>query len=289
MLAYPDGTRYPLFAGCLSPGAPDVNQTFGRGDDSNAGPINGTIIPWHLANTAITPSSSFGLHLGSAVASARVPGSLHWGGYDRNRVVGPVLTIDGDLSTPILLKDISLTTIRGASPFPSGAKSIPDLLSPNNATLAAAPGLPVLLDPCSPYLTLPPSVCANIASHLPVMFSPRLGLYLWDVASPSYLPLVSSAAALSFTLLGRDNTRPLTIHVLFSHLNLALTAPLSPTGAPVPYFPCFTGGASVLGRAFLQDAFLGAVWEKPGRVWVAQAPGSNIQPGRGARWGCGGE
>ena len=31
---------------------------------------------------------------------------------------------------------------------------------------------------CSPYLSLPSSVCANIASHFPVTFTPRLSLYV---------------------------------------------------------------------------------------------------------------
>lgn len=279
MLAYPDGTHSPIFTGCLSVGAPEPIQTFGQ---ETGPPLNSSIIPWALTRGGVTPSSSFGLHIGSAASGARIPGSLVFGGYDRNRVLGTVLSLSGDISKPALLKDIGITVIRGASPFSTPQSTLArGLLAANNETLSASPGLPITLDPCSPYITLPRSVCDNIASHLPVTYSSALGLYLWDTASPRYRLVVSSASALSFTFLGGSNTQNLTIHVPFRHLNLTLLPPLAP--APTPYFPCFTGGtgASVLGRAFFQDAFLGSNWETAS-VFLAQAPGPNIQPGTSA-------
>jgi hypothetical protein len=277
MFSYPDGTRYPIFTGCLSVGAPEPQQIFtGNGGRPS---INASMIPWVLKDSGSTASSSFGMHYGSAAPAAKVPGSLLFGGYDRNRVVGNVLTLDGDFWTAFTLKDVSISVIQGSSPFsPTSASTstttIPNLLAQGNSTIPLA-GLPVLLDPCSPYLTLPKSTCDAIASHLPVIYNGSLGLYLWNTTSPAHTPIVSSASALSFTFMGASNTDSLTIHLPFRHLNLTLSPPF--TTSPVPYFPCFTGGtgAYVLGRTFFQDAFVGANWERK-KIWLAQAPGPNI-------------
>ncbi|AEO58186.1 hypothetical protein MYCTH_2305377 [Thermothelomyces thermophilus ATCC 42464] len=277
MFVYPGGTWYPIFTGCLSVGAPERFQVF-TGDGASRPTLNASMIPWALKDQNMTTSSSFGLHYGSAASAAKMTGSLLYGGYDRNRVVGKMLSIDGDLFKPVTLQDISILVIQGSSPFNS-ATAISGLLAQGNSSISSA-GLPVILDPCSPYLTLPKSTCDSIAAHLPVSYNASLGLYLWNTSSPRYAPVVTSASTLSFTLMGASNTESLTIHVPFRHLSLNLTAPFTATFEPVPYLPCFTGGvgAYALGRAFFQDAFVGANWEKR-KVWLAQAPGPNIPAG----------
>lgn len=281
MLEYPSGSLYPIFTGCLSLGAPDPKQVFIGASDIPT--VNATILPWALAQDGSIPSSSFGLHYGSAAStSARVSGSLLYGGYDKNRVVGNVLSIDGRLSKPVLLQDIAIRVVKGASPFsqtssdPSGPK--PNLLRAGNSSIPTS-GLPVILDPCSPYLTLPKSTCDAIASHLPVSYNSSLGLYLWNTTSPRYTAIVSSASVLSFTFMGSSNTQTLSVSVPFAHLNLTLSPPFV-SSDPTPYFPCFTGGigAHVLGRAFFQDAFIGANWEAK-KIFLAQAPGPKIPAG----------
>ena len=260
--------------------------------------VNASMIPWVLESAGETPSSSFGLHYGSAGITAKMPGSLLFSGYDRNRVIGPVLTLDADLHNPATLQDISLHLIKGVSPFRSPSttntaapSTITGLLTQSNdtttTTTTITTPLPVILDPCSPYLTLPKATCSAIASHLPVTSNATLGLYLWDTTSPHYPLLVSSASTLAFTFLSsrRSNTQSLTIHVPFPHLNLTLAPPfVAGDDGPVPYFPCCTGGAPpaegayALGRAFFRGAFLGANWEA-GAAWLAQAPGPGIPAG----------
>ncbi|KAK3292880.1 aspartic peptidase domain-containing protein [Chaetomium fimeti] len=290
VFVYPDGTFYPIFTGCLSIGATDSQQVFTRGDGEPT--INASMIPWALESSGETPSSSFGLHYGSAGVTARMPGSLVFGGYDRNRVIGPILSLEADFGKPTTLQDISLHVIKGASPFPpsttgntgntAAPTTIPNLLrSQDSANDDATANLPITLDPCSPYLTLPKPTCDAIAAHLPVTHNASLGLYLWNTSSPRYHLLTSSASTLALTFMGASNTAsPVTIHIPFPHLNLTLTPPF--TDNPLPYFPCYTGGAPggeyVLGRAFFQDVFLGADWEG-GRSWLAQAPGPNIPAG----------
>ncbi|TQN70154.1 hypothetical protein CSHISOI_05312 [Colletotrichum shisoi] len=201
MLAYPSGKWYPGFAGCLGIGAPNtVNMSF----STPTYPVNASLVPGMLWFNNRIPSNSFSMHIGSV--ASRLEGSLWFGVYDRNRLVGDVLVANEDFNrNPVTLKDISIDVIQGASPR-----------------------------------------------------------------------IVSSASTLSFTFLTDSNTKTVTIRVPFTHLNLTLSDPL--VESPVPYFPCFTGGRGTynLGRAFLQDAFLGANWGQS-KWWLAQAPGPNIQ------------
>ncbi|KAI0858347.1 acid protease [Xylaria cubensis] len=265
---YPDNTWYPLSVGCLGIGAPGtVNQSF----TTNYGPsINASLIPGWLNAHRQLPSNSFSMHLGSA--NPPMPGSLYFGGYDQNRIVGDILTESDDYTKEISLKDISITVVDGSSPWDFNSKD--GLLAANNASISTG-GIKVSVDGCSPYLTLPKSTCDAITGHLPVKYNKDLGLYIWQVDDPKYTQIVSSASTLDFTFLAGSNTQNITISVPFRHLNLTLTEPLVDTDQQ--YFPCYTGPSShyTLGRAFLQDAFVGANWGTK-TWWLAQAPGPNI-------------
>ncbi|KFY83428.1 hypothetical protein V498_08085 [Pseudogymnoascus sp. VKM F-4517 (FW-2822)] len=274
---YPDGSPYPIEIGTLALGfTGTVNQSFG-GDNGLS--INSTLIPGYLNTESVsvnqrTPSNSFGLHIGSV--TPKVPGSLHFGGYDQRRIVGDITTQNGHPDT-IDLIDISLVVHAGASPW-SNSAPLTGLLRSGNATMG--PALPVKILPQAPYLNLPASSCSAIAALLPVIYSKKYGLYLWDTASPSYGRIVSSATSLSFTF-RRDtlNTANITIHVPFPLLNLTLSAPL--VTSPTPYFPCNaeSRGHYSLGRAFLQAAFFGVNWQATSQSavwWLAQAAGPGI-------------
>ncbi|KAG6001873.1 hypothetical protein E4U21_003750 [Claviceps maximensis] len=165
MMSYPDGQWYPLFAGCLSLGAPSMHQSYSQQDASL---INATIFPWYLYNQSSISSSSFGLHIGSALASSRLSGSLSFGGFDKNRVTGDVLRLNGGPSQPVTLTDVSINVIRGQSPFNFSSKA--GLLASGNSSMSEA-GIPVRIDGCSPYLTLPKSTCDSISTHLPVTYN----------------------------------------------------------------------------------------------------------------------
>lgn len=264
---YPEGW-YPLSVGCLGIGAPiTVNQSFTM---NNAPSINASLVPGWLHAKNQIPSNSFAMHIGSA--NPPMPGSLYFGGYDQNRIIGDILTESDDYTKPIPLKDISIRVVDGSSPWNFTSKD--GLLAANNASISSG-GVRVSVDGCSPYLTLPKSTCDAIAGHLPVKFNEDLGLYIWQEDEPKYAQIVSSASTLDFTFLGGSNTQRVTISVPFRHLNLTLTQPLVDTDQQ--YFPCYTGhsGGYALGRAFLQDAFVGANWDSK-TWWLAQAPGPNI-------------
>lgn len=269
--SYPNGKWYPLSVGCLGLGAPGaVNQTFTNGPDQPS--INASLVPGNLLARGRIDTNSYGMHIGSV--SPKIPGSLHFGGYDQNRVVGGVLTLptSDEYRREITLKDVAIRVVDGSSPW--SFKAAQDgLLGKGNSSIGSQ-GLQVLIDGCSPYLSLPRSTCDAIAQHLPVTHDAELGLYLWNTEDAKYSQIVSSASALEFTFLGSSNTDKVPISVPFRHLNLTLDQPL--VQSPRPYLPCFTGSDKfTLGRTFLQDAFMGADWSA--RTWfLAQAPGPNV-------------
>lgn len=262
----PNGTTYSAAVGNIALGAPATNMTFGS--------VNGSLLTGYLDEHDVVPSSSFGLHIGSA--NLRIPGSLWIGGYDQFRIVGPIssqsYSQDG---FPIDLLDISIGVAVGQSPF--NVSSVTGLLAHGNSSLV--PSLSLEVDPKEPYLYLPESTCQAIAAWLPVTYDPDLGLYLWNTEDPLYQQIIVSPAYLGFTFrLDNAAVQNITVKVPFSLLNLSLTEPLAHT--PTPYFPCSlpTMPDYRLGRSFLQAAFLGVNWmtNNQGLWFLAQAPGPNI-------------
>ncbi|KAI1378482.1 hypothetical protein F4677DRAFT_397011 [Hypoxylon crocopeplum] len=276
-IQYPNGNKYPLFAGCLSFGAAPgiVNQTFQVTAGQTAGAVNMSMLAGTLFDKNAIDSQTFGMHIGS-VAPQNVPGSLWFGGYDRNRAVNDMLAIS--IAEPYFsfsgapLTDISIDVVKGGSPFPWNSKG--GLLASGNSSMGTQ--LDLAIDPCLPYLNLPKSTCDAIASELPVTYNNGLGLYLWNETSPDYPRIVQSPSVLSFTFVDPDNnSRLVNISVPFIHLNLTLDEPL--VDKPTPYFPCnaASDGNYALGRAFLQDAFFGANL-KTSVYFMSQAPGPNV-------------
>lgn len=269
-IVYPDGSKYRPQLGFMSLGAPNVNQSFSRGNVIPA--INASLIPGFLREQKITPSPSFGLHIGSAALN--LPLSLWFGGYDAKRISGQVSTYSYANNPSNLfnlnLFDIGISVDNGGSPFSYPKKDA--LLASGNSTITNS--IPINMNPVAPYMYLPNSTCAAIAKELPVTYNAQFGLYFWNVEDPQYTKIVTSPTYLSFTF---DNN--FIIKVPFKLLNLTLDAPLVP--APTQYFPCQppqdpTGTTYSLGRAFLQAAFIGVDWVSNGQWFLAQAPGPGV-------------
>lgn len=275
-MVYPDG-NYPLQVGELALG-PTVNQSF---SESEAPSINASLIPGYLAAQNIIPSNSFGLHVGIGAEELKLELSLWLGGYDAFRIVGPVSTqsIQDGVGIVVDLLDIGIGVDHGGSPFSYSSQE--GLLSSGNSSISSA-GIPVIMNPSSPYLNLPNSTCAAIAKSLPVTYNAGKALYFWNITNPQYAKIVTSPTFLSFVF-RNSSGGSLTIKAPFQLFNLTLQAPLAST--PTPYFPCqppqAPGGSYSLGRAFLQAAFIGSNWkdqgEGEGEGYLAQAPGPNTE------------
>ncbi|ORY55838.1 aspartic peptidase domain-containing protein, partial [Pseudomassariella vexata] len=278
-LQYPSGKKYPIFAGCLALGAAPgmANQSFADETGTGSGSTNASLLAGSLFAAGDIDSNSFGLHIGSIMPTT-IPGSLWFGGYDKSRAVNDMLSLpirDPYTSWTAALVDISITVIAGGSPFPWRSKS--GLLASGKSSMEIDRRLDLEIDPCTPYLNLPKSTCDALAAELPVTYDEGLGLYLWNTWSIDYHRIVQSASALTFTFIDPNNSNlrgVINISVPFMHLNLTLEEPL--VDQPTAYFPCYAithNDKFALGRAFLQDAFIGANFEKA-VYFLAQAPGA---------------
>ena len=264
----PNGSSYPVALGNLALGSPNPVQTFLVGNGSN---VTGQLLTGYLANNNQIPSSSWGLHIGSAALN--LVGSLVLGGYDQSRIIGNVAAIDttGVSGAPVApLVDAGIGIEAGGTPF--NTTQIPSLFrAGGNATMQ------VMLNPLVPYMFLPQEMCDAFAQWLPITYSPNPGVYVWNTDDSRYQTLIKSPAYLSFTFQNNDQGN-LTVKVPFSLLNLTLESPL--VASPTPYFPCkpfdSPDGTYFLGRAFLQAAYLSINWDQ-NKFFFAQAAG----PGAG--------
>ncbi|RAH47515.1 putative aspartic-type endopeptidase [Aspergillus brunneoviolaceus CBS 621.78] len=267
---YPNGKAYPVQVGNLALGAPWSTATV---DNVTLNMIT----PW-LYNSGgdnAIPSYSYGMHIGSV--SPAIPASLVLGGYDQSRVLGNV-SAQSVTSTSgtfqISLKDIGLGLIGNNTP--AGFTSQGGLFQHGEGESTAEV---VTIDPTKPYMYLPEATCNAITASLPVSFNQSLGLYFWDTTSSNYANLTSSPTYLSFTFsLNNATSQNFTIKVPLAQLALTLQEPLVEQNQT--YFPCFLStDTPVLGRAFLQSAFVGVNYHEganSGTWFLAQAPGPSV-------------
>ena len=102
-----EGVPYQLQAGQLS-----------LGSGTQLLPSNLSLIPGKLEAQNDIPSGSFGLHYSSAALGQNL--SLWLGGYDQQRLVGPVSNqvVDNNTDFSIDLLDLRIGVESGGSPFP---------------------------------------------------------------------------------------------------------------------------------------------------------------------------
>ncbi|KAJ5669796.1 hypothetical protein N7462_010866 [Penicillium macrosclerotiorum] len=215
---YPGGTLFPLDVGVLALGSPDINQTF---TETSGSSVNGTFVTSWLYKHGVTPSYSYGMHIGSP--KLKIPGSLYLGGYDKNRVIGDISTQPTDSGKlPIELLDISIGVVQGGSVWESS--NITGLLGKSNSSLSS--GVNVAIDATNPYIYVPQSTADAITANLPVSYQSDLGLYTWDTSNENYSKVLTSPSYLAFTFVKSGiNTEEISIKVPFALLNLTLSPP----------------------------------------------------------------
>ena len=263
----PDGRERGPQLGALSLGGDETAQKFATSEKLNAPPILGFSFPGAAYNKSQIKSFSYGLQIGAAAFG--YPGSLIFGGYDKARLIGPYTSYSNDLT----LLDISIGVETGGSPFDFEEKT--GLLLSNTSQSTT---LSVLPDPRAAYLNLPGKTCEEIAKHIPITFDTTLKYWLWNTKDKNYKAIVSSPAYLGFTFPpAPGSSANVTIKVPFSLLNLTLDVPI--TKVPTAYFPCQDYSPDdnpyILGRSFLQAAFIGRNWNRK-VSWLAQAPGPGV-------------
>ncbi|KAL4785901.1 putative aspartic-type endopeptidase [Aspergillus varians] len=277
---YPNGRSYPVSVGNLALGAPRLR-------DTSSGLTLNMIAAW-LYTSKKTPSYAYSMHIGSV--NPPIPGSLVLGGYDRHRIIGEPSSqsiVDSAGILQVVLRDIGLGVAEGDSPFPSFTDTPRGGLFLDDEHQNGGMVLPrlVTIDPTKPYMYLPKATCDSVTGFFPVSFDSGLGLYIWDVNSADYTNLTSSPVYVSFTF-NKDGSaaQNMTVRVPLQLLTLTLQEPLV-EDRNLTYFPCFPStDTPVLGRAFLQAAFVGVNWAEGtnnGSWILGQAPGPGLQGGNG--------
>ncbi|KAK7750930.1 hypothetical protein SLS62_007062 [Diatrype stigma] len=235
-----------------------------------------------LESDGAIASNTFSLHMGSALLNQSA--SLIFGGYEKNRALGPVGSFEMNHGFPmILLRDVFLGTAVGATVFENETISVYHGIGDDKRAALVSRGSKLPLgatvagpNPSTPYIYLPWGTCEAAAKHLPVTWDDSLGLYLWNVEDPRYNRTVGSSAYMGFTL-EDQNAANITIKVPFQLLNLTLTPPL--VEIPTKYLPCRPTrteyGFFQLGRAFLQSAFMFVNFET-NTMMMAQGPGPDM-------------
>ncbi|KAJ5835989.1 hypothetical protein N7447_002015 [Penicillium robsamsonii] len=273
---YPNGKKYPVSVGTLSLGGTKPTHVV----DGSRFNLLSAWEHWNDSSSDRIPSYSWGMHIGSVEPD--IPGSLVLGGYDQSRVLDQVSSQQVDDTRhlgnlKISLEDIGIGVATGDSPFDFENKS--GLFKWGNSISSRAKS--VEIDATLPYLYLPKETCDTVAAELPVTFNEDLGLYFWNTDDKSSEKITSSPAYMSFTFeKDATNTQNITIKVPFQLLNLTLQEPLVEHNTT--YFPCYPSDSFILGRAFLQAAFIATNWQEgigSGYWFLAQAPGPAIGSG----------
>jgi hypothetical protein len=178
------------------------------------------------------------------------PGSLIIGGYDQGLYQDPGVEI------PVTTNQTrSLVT------------HVRNIVASNtlNGTLSAAfdlPSLPMAIDSGVSQLWLPSQVCENLAGALGLTFDNSTGLYL--VNDTARKRLVELSPEFTFTVAANATSRETTNIVLpYAAFDLEVGQPFYNTSRR--YFPIRqapTEDLYVLGRTFLQEAYLIVDWER---------------------------
>ena len=155
------------------------------------------------------------------------------------------------------LLDVQIGVENGSSPF--NTSSFTGLLQ-----LSSSNEQPPNIIPNAPYMYMDPKTCAAIARHLPVVLSSYTNLYIWNTTDPQFEKIVTSPSYLDSHLnfWRRQFDHQSTIQLLNLTLDTAIVSP------PQQYFPCQPFHASdgsnhyILGKVFLQAAFLGITGNK---------------------------
>ena len=123
-------------------------------------------------------------------------------------------------------------------------------------------GTRMVIDSTLPDLWLPQAVCESLAEALNPTLDSTTGRYLVD--SVTHSALLAASPEFTFTLATNESSsETLNIVLPYSAFDLWLLPPVYES--PVPYFPIRQapeGSDFILGRAFLQEAYIVVDWER---------------------------
>ena len=212
-----------------------------------------------------TPSLSFGYTAGASYASSGVPGSLILGGFDQARFTPSHVSFDveGDenKTLPLSIESIIADNTLGGtlSLLPSGK------------------AITTIVDSTTSQLWLPQNVCDLFAQAFRLKQDSYTGLYL--VNNTIHRQLKQSNPSITFTVASPGSPSD-TTDIVFPYAAFDLQAGIPFFNSSTNYFPIRVAAnesQQVLGRAFLQEAYLFVDWER-NNFTIGQAKHQNSTP-----------
>lgn len=191
------------------------------------------------------------------------PASLIIGGYDaaafeQNDIA---FTVDSDSSLVVDLRSLVV------------ANSLIGTMSPP----LDGNSISMVIDSTVSDLWLPAAICDSLAQALNLTLDPATGRYLID--PDSHEALLAASPQFTFTLAANESSaETMNIVLPYDAFDLQLLPPIYESA--VPYFPIREtpeGSTSVLGRAFLQEAYIAVDWER-GNFTLGQAATTEKAP-----------
>lgn len=182
-------------------------------------------------------------------------GSLTIGGYDTARFIPNDVTFPIFTSDPAPRLEANLRSITASDTFEGNST-----LLPSNVTIA--------VDSSSPFLYLPTAACPLFERAFGLTWNPSLNVYQLNDSVHGKLRTTNPLLTFRFGPLASHSA---SITVPYQAFDLQTTAPITQNGSN--YFPlrCTDDDSQlVLGRAFLQEAYILADYEK-GNFSISQA------------------
>jgi hypothetical protein len=201
-----------------------------------------------LANSSLIPSRSWSYTAGASYRD--YVGSLVLGGYDDTRIETNTTTHYAlPPSTDTSQLQLSLASIA---------------FSFTNGTEASIPiSETVIIDSTLPYLYLPSAICDDLATRLGLTYNEPTDLF---TISPDALATNrQNIEQIRITVGDTQNSGNTTsISFPYAAFDLNATWPFYDEGVSQPFFPIrrAPGDTYILGRVFLQEAYLSVDWER---------------------------
>ncbi|KAH6698340.1 aspartic peptidase domain-containing protein [Leptodontidium sp. MPI-SDFR-AT-0119] len=193
------------------------------------------------------PSLSYGYTAGNKYRFNTVLASLTLGGYDASLIVPNDLTFQfSNDSSSELTVNVNAITISSQE---GGVRGL------NSAAF------PAVIDSTVPYLYLPIEVCRQFEDAFSLTYDYDSGLYFVD--DTLHTNLVQQAANVTFTL--KNSTSAMDVDIVLPYAAFDLVANWPLVQNTTRYFPlkrAANNSQTILGRAFLQEAYLIADYER---------------------------
>ncbi|KAM0135687.1 hypothetical protein ACHAO1_005042 [Botrytis cinerea] len=226
----------------------------------------------NLKSQGHIPSLSYGYTAGAyyrnggGANGGGVLGNLTLGGYEESLFVPNNLTVDFATSGDDLTIDVNAITVKS----PGGTSQV--VSSPSSS-------FPAFIDSSVPYLYLPTSICQKFEEAIGISYDSESELYL--LTDAQHTALVNRNASVVFTLTNSTSKAMVNITLPYAAFDWWAEYPLVQNSTR--YFPLkrATDNSQItLGRAFLQEAYLVADYERSQfsihqRNWTTFYPTSN--------------